>query len=580
MAKKGILFKQLASMFEELENTSSSLEMRHILAAFFKDVSPQEARMAAYLMRGKVDPGYVGPEFGIAWKLVTRALAESAGRPAKEVEHLFHKKGDLGTVAEDLAGNRRGTGLTFKEVFKELRGIAYAAGEGSQDKKVQTLAHLLSRGSPREAKYTTRIVLGQLRLGVAEMTFLYGLSEALGEGKEGKEILEAAYNVLSDLGEVASQAVEHGVEKLKNAKPVTGVPVRMMLAQRVKGLGEIHEHISGAVELEYKYDGERVQAHILGKGKIALYSRRHEDITQQFPDVGKALLDSFLGKEAIVEGEVVAIDEGTGKLKDFQTLMQRRRKYEVEAYIKKIPVKCFLFDVLSLDGASLLSKPLEKRKELLASSFQKSGGVAFTASLRTKNLEEMEGFFAEAVDWGAEGVMVKALESFYEAGSRGWNWIKFKKDYQEELGDSFDLVAVGGLYGRGRRAGSYGSLLLAAFDPEGNRYPTFTKVGAGFTDEDLGRIPSMLNPLRLKEKHRLVETDMEADVWFSPQLVLEVRGSDITVSPVHATAKDKTKKGGLALRFPRFLKWREDKKPEQATTVGEIYELYQRMKKS
>jgi DNA ligase-1 len=419
-------------------------------------------------------------------------------------------------------------------------------------------------------------VLGTLRLGVAEMTVLYGLSEALTGSKAAKPILENAFNILSDLGEVVERALRSGIGSLKRVRPAVGKPIRMMLAERVKDLAEVPEHIPGSIHVEYKYDGERVQAHIFKNGRIILYSRRQEDITSQYPEIAEALLATFRRRAAIAEGELMAIDRRTGKLKDFQTLMQRRRKRDVERYVAKVPVKCFLFDLLYLDGRPLLQQTLARRKEALRRCVRSNDRVGCADFIVAEDVAAMQKFFTAATARGAEGVMIKDALSHYEAGTRGWHWIKYKKEYCKGLADTFDLVVVGGMFGRGMRAGTLGSLLVAAFNPKRNRFETVTKVGAGFSDAELARLPKLLKPYELSNKHRLVETRVKADVWFKPARVMELTGAQLTVSPVHAVAKDRVGKGGLALRFPRFLRWRDDKSAEQATTSQEIYQLYER----
>ncbi len=277
---------------------------------------------------------------------------------------------------------------------------------------------------------------------------------------------------------------------------------------------------------------------------------------------------------------MVPIDPKTGAMFPFQVLMQRRRKHDIEKYVSEVPLRYMLFDILECSGHSLLGKSLDERKHVLQKSFRAGGIIAHADALRTDDPAEIERFFTDATHRGAEGVMIKDAASHYEAGKRGWHWIKFKKDYAEGLTDTFDLVVVGGLFGAGRRAGTYGSLLVAAYNPSDGRYYSCTKVGAGFTDEDLASLTKKLHTLRLKEKHRLVETGMKPEVWFEPTLVLEVSAAELTVSPIHTAAREKLKKGGLALRFPRFLRWREDKKPTQATTVEEVYNLYRRSHKT
>ena len=569
-------FEKLAELFKQLEEVSSSLKMIDILADFLKNISPEEAKITAYLLKGKISADYENIEFGLAEKLVIRALALVTDKTPEEIQKHFHKLGDLGDTAFDLIKNKSSK-LTITDVFETFKKIAKASGKGSQEEKLNLLADLLKSASSIEAKYITRIVLGTLRLGVGEMTFLYGISKALVGSKEAKKILEHAYNVFSDLGEVVYQALKYGIKHLEKAEPIVGVPIRMMLAQRIAEIAEIKKHIKNKVFVEYKYDGERIQAHIKNN-EIILYSRRHENITHQFPDVIESLKKAFDGKNAILEGEVVAIDKKTGELQKFQILMSRRRKYEIEKYSKEIPVKYFVFDILYLNNKSLLNENLLVRKEKLEQNLKENSGVSIAKYIISEKENEIEDFFEEALAQGAEGVVIKDSLSVYQAGIRGWNWIKFKKDYKKELVDTFDLVVVGALYGTGKRAGTYGSLLLASFDSKTNKYYTFTKVGAGFTDKDLEELPKILNKYKLKEKHRLVETEMDADVWFEPVKVLEVEGAEITISPVHTVAKDLIKKGGLALRFPRFLRWRDDKSAEEATSVKEIYEIYKKSK--
>ncbi len=601
-------FLKLAEVFDKLEKTSSNLAMIDILADFFSKISPEEAKISAYLLRGEVSPPYEGLETGLAAKMAIRAVSRAENTDIEKINSLFKKTGDLGSVVVSLremphfrkspsARLRASAGLTIKEVFQKLVEIAKTSGQGSQDKKINMLANLLSKTSGKEAKYIIRTLLGTLRLGVGEMTFLYGLSKAFGlpaeasakagGGKKDKETLEHAFNVLSDLGEVAYAVSKSGIKKISEVEPKVGAPIRMMLSSRVEELEEVKEHIPGEVSVEDKYDGERIQAHIKRTGEVVLFSRRQENITHQYPDVIHGLKKSFIGKEAIVEGEVVPYDEAKQKLLPFQVLMSRRRKHLVEEYVKKIPVRYFLFDLLYLDGKNFLKKPLKERRLVLERSFRKIKPIDFGRCAITADLSEIESHFSDSLKRGNEGVMLKDYSGIYQAGSRGWLWIKFKKEYRQALADTFDLVVVGALYGAGRRAKTYGSLLAAAYDPKENRYYSFTKVGTGLTDETLAGLHKLLDKYKLDKKHKLLETGMEVDVWFEPKIVMEVSGAEITVSPIHSVAKEKIKQGlpagrqgGLALRFPKFLRWRKDKALEDATTTEEIYGLYKAAKKS
>lgn len=566
-------FKSLAALFDKLERTSSSSAMIAALARFLPTLSAEDVRRTAYLLTGRIGPSFSAPEIGIGQAFAVRAVAEGCGQTSERVKRLVAKSGDVGSAAEALIARRAG-GLTVANVFEELSAIAHAKGRGAQQAKVTRLAALLGRGSGLEAKYVVRAALGTHRIGVGELTFLSALHKAFGAKANDKAALDNAYNVLSDLGEVAYRAARYGLASLRRVKPVSGIPVRMMLATRVEDLDEVPLHLSGEMFVEYKYDGERIQIHRDAGGALRAFSRRLEDITHQYPEVAAALDRALSATAAIVEGEVVAIDLRTNKLQPFQRLMRRKRKHDIALYQKEVPVALFLFDLLLLSGESLLGKPLAERKDLLRKCIKVDQTVRIGTFIRTADMTEAERYFHEAIEQGAEGVVIKSAASAYEAGHRGWNWIKFKKEYEEELADTFDVVIVGALRGKGARAGTFGSVLVAAFDPATNRYYSFTKVGAGLGEALLRRLPSLLKPYQIPAKHRLVDAAMKMDVWFEPAKVVEITGADLTISPVHRVAHDKAGTGGIALRFPRFVRFRDDKDPEQATTVREIWQMY------
>jgi len=571
---KATPFRRLAELFDRLEHTSSSNSMVGMLARMLRVLPPREVKMTAYLLSGRAGPSFSTPEFGVAQALAAKAIAEGSSRTIGEVTRLIGKVGDAGEAAAELLAARSVSRLRISEVFEELSAIAYQTGSGAQQAKVRTLASLLERASRLESKYIVRTVLGTHRIGVAEMTFLAGLARAFGSKENDKATLEQAYNVLSDLGEVAYRAAADGIASLRRVEPVPGIPVRMMLASRIEDLDEVPMHIEGEVFAEYKYDGERVQVHRNAHGELRAFSRRLEDITHQYPEIIASLRKHFRARTAIIEGEVVAIDPKTHKLRPFQLLMRRKRRHEVARYQKEVPARLFLFDLLFLDGKSLLRRPLLERKQLLTRRLKPDRAVHIAKFIRTQELSRIEQYFREALGQGAEGVVVKGAASPYQAGHRGWHWVKFKKEYEAELADTFDVVIVGALRGKGMRAGAFGSLLVAAFDPKTNRYYSFTKVGTGFTEEMLRRLPRLLKAHVLPTRHRLVETGMKMDVWFEPAQVIEISGADLTVSPVHGVAREFVGRGGIALRFPRFLRLRDDKTPEQATTVDEIWQMY------
>jgi len=358
-----------------------------------------------------------------------------------------------------------------------------------------------------------------------------------------------------------------------------GVPIKAMLAERARSIDEILERMNPAF-VEYKYDGVRIQAHVDENTK--LFSRRLEDLTEQFPEIVDALNRVFGDKKLILDGECITVDPDTNEMLPFQIISRRRgRKYNIEKTAKKYPAVLILFDCLYDGKRDLTLKPLKRRRARLESLYRKNDTIRVSEALLSGNRDEIEEFFLTATREGCEGIMAKAPESEYRAGARGWNWIKYKRDYKSEMIDTIDLVVVGGFAGRGRRAGTYGSLLLACYNGEKDIFETVCKVGTGFTDETLRDMPDFLEKRRNKPAR--LESDIEPDYWFEPQKVMEVLGAEITLSPVHTCAKNRLRKdSGLAIRFPRFTgRWREDKKPEDATTTREMKDIYKKqLKKS
>ena len=583
-------FRELAKVLDALERTSSRLQMLAVLKALFLKTPPEVIDKVALIVTGKLYPEFREKDLGMGERLTMRAISEAYNVSLATVERLYKQLGDLGLVAERLAREYKKKRssllldfieeepLTVEEVRKTLDRIADLTGEGSQEKKIKLLASLLSRAEPNEAKHIVRLVLRRMRLGVAENTVLEALADAFLGSRAYKELVERAYYVYPDLGYIAKVVATEGREGLEKIKPKLGIPIKMMLAQRLNDLKEVFLKLGAPAAFEYKYDGERAQVH-LSKDRVVIFSRHLEDITRQYPDIVEALRKA-IDKEAIVEGEIVAYDPDTGELRPFQELMRRKRKYEIERIIEEIPVKIFLFDILYLDGEPLLDKPYEERRKLLEANVKRNEQVDFAERIVTDDLEEAQRFFYKAISEGAEGIMGKKLSSPYQAGVRGRNRIKYKRDYAYELSDTVDLVVVGAFMGRGRRAGTYGALLMAGYDKENDVFKTVCKLGSGFTDDELKRLPKLLEPYKLDHKPARVESELEPDVRFEPKLVAEVAAAEITRSPVHTCYRDKLGTG-LALRFPRFVRRRDDKGPEDATTCEELYQMFlsQRKKK-
>ncbi|MEM3641829.1 MAG: ATP-dependent DNA ligase, partial [Candidatus Bathyarchaeia archaeon] len=469
-----------------------------------------------------------------------------------------------------------------QKVYEIFDKMARASGSGAVDTKISLLAGLLADATPKDAKYIMRTVTGNLRLGIADMTVLDALAIAYGGGKEARELIERAYNISSDLGRVARVVAEKGLNGIKKFQVVVGEPIRPMLAERLSSPEEILEKLGGKCIAEYKYDGERIQAHKKGDD-VMLFSRRLENISDQYPDAVELFKKHVLAKDAILEAECVAIDPETGEMRPFQELMHRRRKYGIDKAMEEYPVSLFMFDALYVDGKDLTLEPYLIRREALEKAIKESERVKVAKYLITDNAKELENFFLQAIEDGCEGLVCKSIteDSVYQAGARGWLWIKYKRDYKSEMTDTVDLVVVGAFYGRGKRAGTYGALLLAAYNSDNDTFETVTKCGTGFTDEDLAKLPEMMKKHVISHKHPRVNSIIEADVWFEPAVVIEVLGAEITLSPIHTCAMDAIRKGsGLAVRFPRFTgNYRFDKAAEDATTAEEIVEMYKRQLK-
>jgi len=458
--------------------------------------------------------------------------------------------------------------------------VARTAGPGSQETKLRLISSLLNDATAAEGRYIIKFIMGQLRLGIADYTVLDALAVAFTGDKKNRHVLENAYNVSSDLGTVAKLLATKGLEAVRSIKITLFKPIRPMLAERIRSSEEALERMEGKAAVEYKLDGERVQLH-KGKNRVELFSRRLEKITSHYPDVASAV--KSIKPEVILEGEVVAINAQTEEYLPFQELMHRRRKYDVEEAMENYPVVMNFFDVLYAAGKSKTDLTYVERRKLLKKIIDgvKDNKVRLIEQTIATKPEEVDRFMATAIENGCEGVMIKQMSSTYRAGAREYAWVKLKREYRSELADTLDLVIVGALHGRGRRAGKYGALLLAAYDEKADMFQSVSKVGTGFTDVHLEQFYKELEQHVISQRHARVETGMDMDVWFEPKIVIEVIASEITLSPSHTAGLNAVRPGyGLALRFPKFTgKIRDDKKPEDATSTEEILTMYKKQLK-
>ena len=568
-----------------MEDTTKRLELTQILVDLFKVTSSELIPKIVYLIQGKLRPDYEGVELGVAEKLAIKAISKSSAIPIKKIEEEYRKSGDLGHAASIILEQKAQTtfvveDITVERVYETLFKIAKLEGARSQDMKMKYISSLLNDANPLEARFILKILLGTLRLGIAENTVMDALATAYTGTKENRESLEKAYNVSSDLGIVAKVIAKEGLQGVKAFQITVFKPVRPMLADRVKSEKESIEKMGDKFAAEYKLDGERAQLH-MKNGEVKLFSRSLENITSYYPDIVEKIPQSLKSTELIVEAEVVAINEESGEFLPFQELMHRRRKYKIEKAVSEYPITVNFFDIMYADGKSWLDVEYEKRREILEKIVIENDFAKLVPMTIIQNENEIEEFLENSINAGCEGLMLKMLNAPYKAGSRGSNWLKLKREYRNELGDSLDLVVIGAFFGRGRRTGRYGTLLLAAYDDGTDTFPSICKVGTGFKDEDLDQLYQLLQSKVTLKKNPRINSEMEADVWFEPELVLEIVASEITLSPIHKTAMDVVRKNsGLALRFPKFTgKIRLEKTPEDASTTEEVTVLYKGQKK-
>ncbi|KAG8770643.1 hypothetical protein FRC12_004146 [Ceratobasidium sp. 428] len=622
-------YAALAQAFSLIEATTKRLEITAILTAFLclvirratakpghgaeagkgkESTGYQDVLQCVYLCINRLAPDYTGVELGIGESLLVKAISESTGRKTDVIKEELKEEGDLGLVAmKSRAAQKtlfKPKPLTLPTVFKNLMDIAQMSGNQSQQKKVNVITKLLAACQPdhSEAKYIIRSLEGKLRIRLAERTVLVALAQAcvLAENfkdvnkwskeelgakcDEGAEILKSVFSEIPSYDIVIPALLSDGMEKLrKKCKLTPGIPLKPMLAKPTKAIGEVLDKFENTkFTCEYKYDGERAQVHKLEDGSVAVFSRNSEDMSKKYPDLVEQLPRCIKEntRSFVLDAEAVAIDKTTKKLLPFQELSRRKRK-DVKIEDIQVRVCLFGFDLLYLNGESLLKHSLQERRELLRKHFQEVDcEFAFAKSSDGETVEEIQGFLEESVKDGCEGLMVKTLTgepSFYEPSRRSVNWLKLKKDYLAGIGDSLDLVVVGAYYGKGKRTNVYGAFLLACYDPDAEEYQTICKIGTGFSEEALTAHYTQLKPFELnKPRGNIKVGGAKPDVWFDPKVVWEVLAADLSLSPIYEAARGLVDDRGISLRFPRFIRVREDKSADDATEPSQIAEMYER----
>ena len=574
-------YEVVAEAYRDLEQASGRLMLIDRLAALLTQTPQELLPTVCYLCQGLIAPEFAGVDLGLAEKLALRAVATATSVEPEEVVAAVREAGDLGQATELLlaaTARDRAPSLEVPVVVDTLHQIAGAEGAGSQGRKLDLLAGLLALATPLEARYLLRLVTGNLRLGIGTPTILDALAQVYTGNRKDRPVLERAYNVCCDLGLVAATLASGGLIAVKELQVRPGNPVRVMLAQRLSEAEEILARLGGRCMAEYKYDGMRVQAHRTADGHIELFTRRQERVRSQFPDVVELLQAGLGPREAILEGEIVAYDAAAGELRPFQEVMFRRRKHGIAEAARDVPVGLFCFELLYADGQDLTESSYLDRRARLAEAVTLSDRLRLTTALEVATAPALDAAFEQAVADGSEGLVCKSTspDAIYQAGARGWLWIKLKRDYRTELADTIDLVVVGAYSGRGRRRGTYGAVLLAAYNPEAELYQTVGKCGTGFSDAELAALPAKLAPLIRAPRPPRIDSHVNADVWFEPSLVVEVLSAELTLSPNHTAGWGELKEdAGLSMRFPRFTgRWRDDKEPQDATTTQQLVELY------
>jgi len=568
-------FKELAQYFEKLEQTSSRLVLIDILSELYKEAPKDEIDIIIYLTQGRVGPFFEATEIGMADKTVAGAVALSLGIDRDKVLKLYQKLGDMGLVAEQLnqKSKIKNQKLSVREVFETLRQIAQTKGEGTVGKKLDLLSGLLKKTDAISAKHLVRIPLGNNRLGIGDPTVLEGLAKGILGDRAKRKLLEKAYNETSDLGLIAKTLVNDGLPAVQKLKVTVGRPIRSELCERLPTPEKVIEKLQ-VVNAQYKYDGFRVQIHKMGD-KVKMFSRNLEEMTHMFPELIKGTLAQVKAKNVILDTEALAYNPDSQEFLPFQETTKRRRKYDIEKMAKSLPLRAFVFDILYVDGKSLIDTPLKERMEILQKTVEgdeiliPSPGVIISEE---KKLKEM---LDDAISRGLEGLVVKRIDSMYEAGGRNFNWVKLKRHSSGELHDTIDCVILGYIVGRGKRTEfGAGALLVGLYDSKKDEFVTVSRIGTGLTDDEWREIHRRADKIKVDHKPARVNSLITPSVWIKPEIVIEVLADEITRSPIH-TAGKVGDEPGYALRFPRLVSFREvDRKAEDATTVKELIEMY------
>ncbi len=556
-----MLYKDLVEVYERLEATTKKLEKTKILADLLKKTKREELEVIVNLVQGSVFPQWDARKIGFSSRSMLKAIANSIGINAEKVERLWARKGDLGIVVEELVKDKKqrtlfSRQLDTKKVFENIRKLAEMEGEGTVDRKIGLVSELLTSASPKEAKFITRTILEELRVGTAEGIVRDAIAQAFDKRIED---VEKAFDLTVDYGEVALLAKE---DRLSSVRLKVGRPVKLMLAVLVKNFEEGFENVGKPAIIENKYDGFRLELH-KDKGKIKLFTRRMEDVTKQFPDVVEAVKKHVKGESFVLDSEAVGFDRKTGKYLPFQNISQRiKRKYDIERLAKELPVEVNVFDVLYYNGESLIDKHLEERRELIEKIVkEEKRKIVLSKMLKTDDIKEAEKFYNESLKAGNEGVMIKSLRTEYKAGRYVGYMCKLKN-----ILEALDLVITGAEWGEGKRAKWLSSYTVAC--RKDGELVEVGKVSTGMKEkEGEGTTFEQLT----KELKKLIIEEKGKSVKVKPEIVVEVAYEEVQKSPTYTS--------GFALRFPRVLRVRIDKPVSETNTIKDVEAIYKMQRK-
>lgn len=555
-------YASLVDVFQRLDATTSNNEKTAILAEVLQNADTDELPIIVKMTRGKSFADWQDAELGISSNLTLRAISKATGIDEELIEEEWRQTGDLGDAAAFAIENRKqqtllSSTLNLELVHETLQELATYEGEGSQQRRIDTVAELLADADPQEARYLIRTVVGTMRLGIGEGTVRDAIAEAFLNGDEDSvDIVERAHQVTNDFGVVAHTARGAGRDGLTDLRIELFRPIKAMLAQKAESIEAGRDDLGSPLLVEYKYDGIRIKIHKRGD-EIRLFTRRLENVTRQFPDIVEAVQENLTAEECILEGEVVGYDPETFDKLPFQRLAQRiRRKEEIDEAVTEIPVTVYLFDALYIEGDSLLDTALRTRLDRLTNAF-----VAEPRTLeRTEHLileagDDGREFYEQALADSHEGVMLKNLSATYQPGSRVGYMLKVKPTMEP-----LDLVIVGAEYSEGRKSDFLGRLHLACRDEDDAE--TFYNVGnmhSGLTDVQLQEMTERLEPLITDRDGR--------EVTVTPEVIVEVEYEEIQESPQHNSE--------FALRFPRFNRFRDELGLGDVDTHSRVRELHE-----